>query len=163
MKTKIIITAIFLTICYATFAGSGDGRFAIIKTLVGIQDAIFSLNEPEEKEWHHDHYKIDPNQNDALFVVPAGRQFVIRRLYTAPEQSHQTDWYLAINEIPLLDGSINKYSFSPGSEIIYKFEHDFPDGCITVDANEILNAVNNYPLGSLNVIVIGYFRDMPLP
>ncbi len=162
MKTNIIVVAIFLVIAYAAFA-SPNGQ-PVMSALVGIQNAIMTLgDEPEqpEKEWYHERFVIDPCQNDALFIVPEGRQFVLRRLYSAPDSAHQTDWHLATNETLLLDGSINKYSFALGSNITYKFVHDFPDGCITVDANNILNAVNKYSSGGLNIIVIGYFQNMP--
>lgn len=167
MKTKILVMAIFLVVGYVAIGGTGEPGHSMMSALVGIQDAIMALDdEPEEaeKEWLHEHYKVESVHNDALFIVPAGRQFVVRKLYTAPDSAHQIDWYLAADDTSILDGSINKYGFEHGTySTIYKYEHDFPDGCLTIDANETLNAVNNYPQGGLNIIVVGYFRDMPLP
>lgn len=168
-STKIAVVAIVLLIGYMAVANpgnSGEPGHPMTSVLIGIQDAIWSLaEEPEKpkKEWYYRQFEIEPTHNDSLFVVPAGRQFVLLRLYSAPDTSHQTDWYLAANEVSILDGSINKYSFKAGAGIGYKFEHDFPDGCITVNTEETLNAVNNYPLGNLHIIVVGYFRDMPAP
>lgn len=164
MKTKILIVGIVLFIGYAVFAATTDNPSrSMVSALAGIQDAILSLTAEEpakEKDWYHGHYKIEPAQNDALFAVPEGRQFVLLRLYSAPEWPYSTDWYLAANETSILDGLINKYSYE-GGKVTYKYEHDFPDGCITVNTKETLNAVNNDTL-SLSIMVVGYFRDMPL-
>ena len=165
MKTKIIVGAIFLVIAYAAFANPNGTGQPVMSALVGIQDAIMALGgEPEqaEKEWYQGHFKIEPSQNDALFIVPAGRQFVLTRLYVYPYgDKGSTLWHLAANETTILNGSIIKYSYTTNQGgMTYKYEHDFPDGCITVDANEVLNTVNE-DVGSLDITTIGYFRDMP--
>lgn len=173
MKTKITIVAVIVLFIgyYIVVADtdelnySGELGSSMASALVGIQNAIVSLAEPEEpeKEWYHGHFQIAPVQNDALFVVPVGRQFVLKRLYVYPySDKGSTLWHLAANETSILDGSIINYSYTTNQGgMTYKYEHDFPDGCITVDANEVLNTVND-ALTSLNVVVIGYFRDMPL-
>jgi len=167
MKTKITIVAvvvIILFVGYTVMANPDNPGRSMVSALSGIQEAILSLaGEPEEaeKEWYHQHFKIDPAQNDALFVVPADRQFVLKRLYAYPYKG-STLWHLAANEITILPGSIIKYSYQTGTQggITYKFEHDFPDGCVTIDAEETLNTVNE-DITSLDIVVIGYFRAMP--
>ncbi len=165
MKTKIIVMAIFMVVAYAAFANPNGTGQPVMSALVGIQEAIFSLSEPmTEKEDYVNHFKVNPAHNDELFIVPEGRQFVIRRLYAAnPLQKSSINWHLAADSTIILYGSINLTGAQTGSAggHIYKFEHDFPDNCLTINSTETFNAVNNETSGALDITVIGYFRAMP--
>ena len=163
MKVKIAVLVIVLAIGYIVMANTENPR-SMGSALSGIQEAILGLSgepEIEAKEWYVDNFIISPAQNDSLFVVPANRQFVIRRLYAIPE-TLSVDWHLAADQASILDGSINLVGTQTGSAggHIYSFKHDFPDGCLTVDSNETLNVVNSSSSG-LTVTIIGYYRAMP--
>ncbi len=167
MKVKITIAGIVLLIGYMLMAGTNDPGHPMMSALADIQDAILSLSgEPEQvKENYVNHFKVNPAQNDALFVVPEGRQFVIRRLYASnPLQKSSTNWHLTADSTIILYGSINLTGAQTGSAggHIYKFEHDFPDNCLTINSTETFNVVNNESSGALNITVIGYFRAMPI-
>ncbi len=167
MKKNIVLIGVFLLIVWAVVAVGSNGRVSplasVASALNDISRAIRASepNEPqvEEKEWYHGHFEINPSQNDAIFVVPVGRQFVLRRLYAMPNWKLSTNWYLAADDTSILDGSVNLTGTGPGGHT-YKFQHDFPDNCLTVDANETFNTVNN-DSSSLEVTVIGYFKNMP--
>ncbi len=159
MKTKILTIIIVLLVAYAVMASPGPGR-SIMSALSGIQDAILVSVEPEaEKEWYFDHFKVGQSHNDSLFVVPIGRQFVVRRIYAMPDWKLSLDWHLAADRSLLVDGSINLVGTGTGGHI-YNFKHDFPDNCLTVDSEETLNAVND-GTGTLTMTIIGYFKNMP--
>ena len=119
-----------------------------------LMQGLFAINGPNRVL-----LKFSPAHNDSLFIVPEGRQFVIRRIYSAPELTLSLDWYLAADNNSILDGSINLVGTGPTGHI-YSFKHDFPDLCLTIDSLETLNAVNNTD-GPLGMTVIGYFRSMP--
>ena len=164
MKTRILIVMIVLSVGYMAFANPDSPGRSMMSALSGIQDAILSLTEPEvsaEKEWYHGRFQVAPAQNDSIFVVPAGQQFVLRRLYAHPTHNDATLWHLAANQTTILYGSINKYSFQTGTgSVIYKFQHDFPDNSVTINSDETLNVVNESG-ASLDITVIGYYQAMP--
>ena len=155
MNKTIIILVMILGILLVFGAKSSDSLSPVLSDIHG---AIVSLGESEH-DWYIESFEVSPAHNDSLFIVPEGRQFVIRRIYSAPELTLSLDWYLAADSNSILDGSINLVGTGPTGHI-YSFKHDFPDLCLTIDSLETLNAVNNTD-GPLGMTVIGYFRTMP--
>ncbi len=133
--------------------------------LVDIAMAIASISSDSPKQWKPYHWVIPGTtlagdkylmSVEALLTVPPGQSFVIRRLYVAPMFRQSQNWSLAADATTLVDGSINLASTGPGGHT-YKFQHDFPDGCLVVDANETLNCVNG-ETSSISMTVLGYYE-----
>lgn len=141
---------------------------SILTALQGIQEAILALSEPEQEvednmEGYCKYLEIVANSNQVVFTVPAGEQFVLRKLISGyPERLSLINWNLSVNDEIFIDGIINRSScqVGPNGIVVYKLEHNFPDKCVTINAGEILKIINEEEGFVLKTTIIGYFQDI---
>ncbi len=177
-KEIVILVVVMFLIVAATLSlptvvattNSNTPSYSVLTALQGIQDALVALSETElvnsaasdvngvVVEGYCDYGVTAEDANRAVFTVPAGRQFVLRKLYVRHrEKAIWALWHLSVDGDILIDGGIVHES-----EGIKKGVHDFPDNCIVIDAGETLRAVNEMSEDGtyiLKITIIGYFRD----
>ncbi len=94
-----------------------------------------------------------------ILTVPAGRRFVLRKLYVQHSNDGYNDhWHLTAGGTSVEGRWLRPESTSSGAQ----FMHDFPDGCVVVNAGETLTAYKETPYYdcTMNILVIGYFHDV---
>jgi hypothetical protein len=128
-----------------------------MKTLDEIYEAATSGISQREgycKSWY-----IKGGEAQAIFTVPAGKRFVLLKLYC---DVYNCEWHLAVNDELFIDGSINHI----GSDLYYdgdhsyRYEHNFPDRCVVINAGDKLEAVGDHAQRSGILTLIGYFYDV---
>jgi hypothetical protein len=153
-RTKVVVGMLALVglLLVWTVATAGDlepsgAPAPTMKTLDEIYDAAASVSE---REGYMEHYVVDPCSSETFFTVPAGKQFVLMKLYF-----DQTYISLTVDDNLFISSEYFQET------ILYGGTHvDFPDRCITVDAGETLKAVNTYPTEVRKVTIVGYFYDV---
>lgn len=181
MKSKIIVSSLIIAAILLLTAPrivGLDNRIgpvlptqAIVDALDRLYDAIVGLSEspqPPQKEGFCEYFEIPRDSDEALFTVPEGKKFVLRKIYIYHESrdygSEYTDWVLTVDDSVLFNGtmSVNEAPYIE-SHIKYKekysFVHDFPDECVVIESGQTLKALNldlSYAF-SLHITVIGYF------
>ena len=114
-------------------------------------------------------YIVDPESESSLVTVPTGKHLVILKLVAVmtdllgnPDVSNDDEpyaWDLSAGSTKIISGYIN----SKGSAGLLS-DHDFPDRCVVVRAEETLKATNrtdeqNRPR-TLHLNIVGYFYDV---
>ena len=174
MKAKIVIVVFLILTVVVTFSlpplaatpNSNTPSYSVLTALQGIKDAVTSLAAaeaaPEANSVAVAGYCIPTviaeDSNQVVFTVPAGRQFVLRKLYVRHSDNFIRDyWHLSVDGDVLIDGGIVYESNG-----IKKGTHNFPDNCVVIDAGKTLSAVNEMSEDgtyTLKTTIIGYFRD----
>ena len=173
MKAKIVLVAI-VVVALALAASpsltatpnSNTPSYSVSEALQGIQEAVSSLAVASTTkevnsvatEGYCEYIETAEDSNQVVLIVPAGRQFVLRKLYARHREKSIWDlWHLEVDGNVLIDGGIihELYGQKKGA-------HDFPDNCVVINAGETLRAVNEMTEDgsyTLKTTIIGYFRD----
>ncbi len=177
MKANLILLAVLVAVFVAWVAippltatpNSNTPSYSVSEALQGIQEAVSSLataSTTKEKEVNSvategycEYIETAEDSNQVVLIVPAGRQFVLRKLYVRHREKAIWDyWHLSVDGDVLIDGGIvYELSDSPRHGA-----HDFPDNCVVIDAGKTLRAVNEMSEDgtyTLKTTIIGYFRD----
>ena len=174
MKAKIVLVVAVIVTAAVTLSlsplaatpNSNTPSYSVLAALQGIQEAVSSLNVAEPAKDVNSVAVVGycrsavtaEDAYQAVFTVPAGRQFVLRKLYVRHREKAIWDlWHLSVDGDILIDGGIVHES-----EGIKKGVHDFPDNCIVSDAGETLSTVNEMSEDGtyiLTTTIIGDFRD----
>ena len=131
-----------------------------MKTLQEVYDA--ASGGINEREGFCQYFETPADSNQVLLTVPAGKRFVLLKLYTSNISSWPSGWTLTVNDNLFIDGdNIIKFVYQTGSAnaTIYRFMHDFPDRCVVVNANQVLKVVNDNGI-PLKMTIIGYLYDV---
>lgn len=168
-KRTVIVMAVALaglltalTLVMADDSKSNAPPHLLIQTLQEIREVIVSsTSESEEKIGYCQYFEVASQSSEVAFTVPEGKRFVLLKLYcTQPT----INWSLTVNDNLFIDGSINKFRFESircsCDRNHYQYVHDFPDGCVVVDADQTLNIVFDDTAGFLKMTIIGYFYDV---
>ena len=115
-----------------------------MKTLDEIYDAAASVSE---REGYMKTVDIDPNSSYTFFTVPAGKQFVLLKLFVEQPMFLTSsgglyiDWYTLPN--------------TPLPSCI-----DFPDRCVVINGGEMVEVSNPDLVYAGKATVLGYFYDV---
>jgi hypothetical protein len=134
-------------------------------TLEEIYDASISDSSGvSQREGFHKFITLAEDSVEELLTVEPGKRLVLLKLYAPLQTADAYQWRLTVNDIEFIDGTITKYGgeySSGGWTNTYKYEHNFPDRCVVVDAGETLKVVNYHPTNALWMTLIGYYYDVP--
>jgi len=101
-------------------------------------------------------FKVPQNANVIAMTVPAGKEFVLRKLHI---DLLLDKWEIQKDEVPWLFGvhSSNQYYTTSPTDL------DFPDGTAVVGSGQVLKLIK-CPAGyDYYLTMIGYFRDVENP
>jgi hypothetical protein len=138
-----------------------------MKTLQEVYDAVGAEGcGVSQREGYCKALTLGASSNHTFFTVESGKRFVLLKVHASFETTViGRNWQLTVNDIELINGEINRSGgelvSGSGWEYFYKYEHDFPDRCVVLDAGETLKVLNNVVNDPLNFTLIGYFYDVP--
>ena len=176
MRAKILIVFVVIVTIVVTFSlpplaattNSNAPSYSVEMALQGIQEAVSSLAATEPPAPEADSVAVEgycvptvtaEDSNRVVFTVPAGKQFVLRKLYVRHKEKNIWDsWHLSVDGDVLIDGGIVYEGYNMPRRGI----HNFPDNCVVIDAGETLSTVNEMSEDgtyTLKTTIIGYFRD----
>lgn len=161
-KAKIIVCVLIIA-CISglwTLVTAGDlepsaSPAPTMKTLDEIYDAAASVSQ---REGYIGHFNVSGGSNAVCLTVPAGKQFVLLKIIFRYDSTAKRQAYLTVDD-DFLTGYPYLRSYMDNYNYIQSFA-DFPDRCVTVDAEGVLKVVNDES-GTLNAMVVGYYYDVP--
>jgi hypothetical protein len=131
-------------------------------TLDEIYNAVTSVSPSiSQREGYSKFHNCEPLTTTTILAVPTGRRFVLRKLHVSINAPH---WSINGGPNVHIDSSIAEatYTMAPGgSETMYEFIPDFPDGCVVVEGPNDLTLTNTHGSYTIKTHFIGYFYDVP--
>lgn len=157
-RTRVVVSMLvlggLLGFCLYAIAGDlepNDPPAPTMHTLDEIYAAVTSMSPSISQREGYCTYRNCGTGTTTILTVPAGRRFVLRKLWVRTSSFNWT-----ISGGPNCD--LHSTILSTTDSAVLDRMWDFPDGCVVVEGGNSLTFYN--PAGGIDTVFIGYFYDV---